>query len=1023
MTNRTGLSLVLAFLLACCTATAEETPVSYGRDIRPLLAKNCFLCHGPDADSREADLRLDVRAAAIANRDGVAAIVPGDAEKSALVERIASDDEDLRMPPADSGKQLTAAQIALLRKWIDSGAAYERHWALEPVRRPAIPTDPTAERNDYSRCAIDAFVSARLAAAGLHPAAEADRHTLVRRLYLDLLGLLPTIREADEFAADDRPDAYERLVDRLLSSPRLGERWGRHWLDQARYADSHGYTNDNERVMWPFRDWVISALNRDLPFDRFTIEQLAGDLLPNATAEQKIATGFHRNTLINTEGGTKVDQFRDEQVKDRVDTTGGVWLGLTVGCAKCHNHKYDPISQAEYYSLYAFFNSTADSNSVPPTIPAPTAQQQTRLDELDAGLAKLNAELATDDRRSNRQAAWEAELLRRRDERIAGKDTDGANANWTVLELDGKSGSGATIESLEDRSVLVGGENVAGDVYELTARSPLTTIRSVRLEVLTHDNLPHRGPGRAANGNFVLTDFWFRTGDGRDLRFAKAQADHSQPQYDITGAIDEDLESGWAINGSPEGGPNHDRTAWFVLAAPLEVEDGHALTFTVQHRAGPQPYNIGRLRLSISSQEWRDAPSDEELTRLVATPREKRPLAQQKRIDEAFLRGDTKLAPVFATIENVGKMRDGLLSQVASAMVMRELDKPRDAHVQKRGDFLQPAEKVLPDVPDALPGFEPSESIRTRLDLARSLVRVDNPLTPRVRVNRLWMHLFGKGLVETENDFGTQGSLPTHPDLLDWLAAEQIHQSWSTKRMLRLLVASATYRQRSEVRGPGTTADPQNRLLWRQNRIRVEGEIVRDLALSASGLLSDKIGGPSVFPPQPDGVYAFTQRAKNWRTSTGEDRFRRGLYTFFYRSAPYPMLTTFDAPNFNQTCTCRDRSNTPLQSLTVANDASLVELARALAVRVLAEAAADRTEAATIEQLFRVCMVRSPSTAEADFLAKFLREQRTHFDVDGDAAGKLSPGELPAGVSTAEAAAFVATARVVLNLDEFITRE
>ncbi len=1012
--------MALVFVLTACTAKADDTPLSYGRDIRPLLAENCFQCHGPDEATREADLRLDLRDAAIAERDDAAAIVPGDAEKSTLVERIASDDEYLRMPPADTGKQLSAAQIELIRKWIESGAAYERHWAFEPLRRPEF---SIVKRDRWSRSVIDSFVSARLAAAGLSPSAEADRHTLIRRLYLDLVGLLPTIEEADEFAGDQRPDAYERLVDRLLASPRFGERWGRHWLDQARYADSHGYTNDNERIMWPFRDWVIAALNRDLPFDQFTIEQLAGDLLPKATVDQKIATGFHRNTLINSEGGTKVDQFRDEQVKDRVDTTGGVWLGLTVGCAKCHTHKYDPISQTEYYRFYAFFNSTADSNSVPPTIPAPTAQQQARLDALNGRLAKLADELAADEKRSERQAAWEAELLRRRHERIAGEDAAGGNTSWTVLELDGKSGSGAEIKSLEDRSVLVGGENVAGDIYEVTAHSPLTTIRSVRLEVLTHDNLPNRGPGRAGNGNFVLTDFWFRTGDGRDLRFAKAQADHSQPQYDVAGAVDEDLETGWAINGSPEGGPNHDRTAWFVLATPLEVEDGHALTFTVQHRASPQPYNIGRLRLSISDQEWRDAPSDDELVRLVAVPREERAAAQRKRIDEAFLRSDARLSPVFSAIESVGKQRDKLTSQIASAMVLRELEKPRATHLQKRGDFLQPGKEVLPDVLDALPGFEPSESTRSRLDLARWLVRADNPLSPRVRVNRLWMQLFGKGTVETENDFGTQGSLPTHADLLDWLAAEQLHQAWSTKRMLRLLVASSTYRQRSEVRGPGKSADPQNRLLWRQNRIRVEGEIVRDLALSASGLLADKIGGPSVFPPQPSGVYAFTQRAKNWRTSTGEDRYRRGLYTFFYRSAPYPMLTTFDAPNFNQTCTRRDRSNTPLQSLTVANDASLVEMAQALAARVLAEIATESSDAEKITTMFRLCMVRPPSPGEADFLAKFLHEQRAHFDVHGDAAGKLAPGKLSAGVSSVDAAAFVATARVVLNLDEFITRE
>jgi mono/diheme cytochrome c family protein len=1026
----------IALFALSAAARADEADLSYRRDILPLLAENCFLCHGPDEASREADLRLDIRDAAVADRDGTKAIAPGDVAASVLIERITSDDEDLRMPPADTGKRLSAEQIALLRKWIEAGAAYERHWSFAPVRRPDVPAPlaepvpPHAEPMPPNvptppdrtlRSPIDAFVAARLAVAKLQPAEEADRYALVRRVYLDLLGLLPTIDETDEFVGDLRPDAYERLVDRLLANPRLGERWGRHWLDQARYADSHGYTNDNERVMWPYRDWVIAALNRDLPFDEFTVEQLAGDLLPDSTAAQKIATGFHRNTLINTEGGTKADQFRDEQVKDRVDTTGGVWLGLTVGCAKCHTHKYDPISQTEYYSFYAFFNSTADSNSVPPTIAAPTAEQQRRLDELDARMATLEGQLAADETRGERQAAWEAQLLRRREAGSAGKNAGAANGNWKVLELDGKAGSGAMIQSLEDRSVLVSGENVAGDVYELTARSPLTTIRSVRLEVITDDRLPHRGPGRAANGNFVLTDIWFRTGDGRDLRFVKATADHSQPQYDVAAAVDEDLETGWAINGSPEGGPNHNRTAWFVLATPLEVEENHALVFTVQHRGGEQAYNIGRLRLSISSEEWRDIPTDNELSRLVAMPRANRSPAQQKRVDEAFLRSDLKLAPVFAAIEGVGRERDRVHAQVASAMVLGELHKPRTTHLHKRGDFLQPGEEVRPDVPAALPSMESTKAIRTRLELARWLVRDDNPLTPRVRVNRLWMHLFGRGLVETENDFGTQGTPPTHPELLDWLAGEQVGQGWSTKRMLRLLVSSSTYRQRSEIRAEGVAADPRNLLLWRQNRVRVEGEIVRDLALSASGLLSDKIGGPSVFPPQPDGVYAFTQRAKNWRTSTGEDRFRRGMYTFFYRSAPYPMLTTFDAPNFNQTCTRRDRSNTPLQSLTVANDASLVEMAQALAARVLGESTGG--DGGRIETMFRRCMVRPPSQAEREFLTNFLRQQREHFASYRAAAAKLAAANLPDNVSAADAAAYTATARVLLNLDEFITRE
>jgi hypothetical protein len=1004
--------------LPVCGASAED--VSFRRDIRPLLAENCLECHGPDAAAREAELRLDVRDAAVAARDDAAAIVPGDADASGLIARVTSDDESLRMPPAETGKRLTPSQIEILRRWIDAGAAYERHWAFEPVRRPELPplTNSAVTSNP-----IDRFVLARLQQHGLVLAPQADRLTLMRRLYLDLLGVLPSLAEADAFTADDRPDAYERLVERVLANPRFGERWGRHWLDQARYADSHGYTNDNERVMWPYRDWVIAAINDDLPFDQFTIEQLAGDLLPDASTDQMIATGFHRNTLINTEGGTKADQFRDEQVKDRVDTTGGVWMGLTVGCAQCHDHKFDPILQQDYYQLYAFFNSTADNNSVPPTIPAPTAQQQARQQELDARSAELEAELTREPRRSTRQRDWEKRLLEGPSHQTANGQVESAGTPWTVLGIDGKSTGGATFKALDDHSLLVSGNQTAGDLYQVTARSPVDNIRSVRLEVLTHEDLPAGGPGRTANGNFVLTDFWFRTGDGRELRFSKARAEHAQPDFDVIGAIDSNIQTGWAIDEAPEGDPNHDRTAWFVLPATLVLGGDLELTFNLQHGAGQGPANIGRLRLSISDQEWVDAPAPEELRELVAIPEEKRGPAQRRRIGDAFLKDDEVLGPIVAEFESIRRQRDALQTQIASTMVMRELDEPRPTYVQRRGDFLQPGDAVQPDVPSALPALASSDTRRSRLDLARWLVRHDNPLTPRVQVNRLWMRLFGTGLVETENDFGTQGALPSHPLLLDWLAAEFVHQGWSTKHMLRLMATSATYRQQSHVSGAGPEIDPQNRLLWRQNRVRVEGEIVRDLALSAGGLLSGKIGGPSVYPPQPEGVYAFTQREKIWQTSTGDDRHRRGMYTFFYRSAPYPMLSTFDAPKFNQTCTRRDRSNTPLQSLTLANDPTLFEAAHALARRILTECDSGATSAERLRRLVRTCLVRPPSPAEASFLEEFFQQQQRHFRSHPEAGREAAPHDVPVTVSTADAAAYTAVARVVLNLDEFITRE
>jgi len=1015
--------LAAAGILASFAVVAFVRPVvagevSFNHDIRPLLAEYCFKCHGPDPDTREADLRLDLPEAATADRDGQAAIVPGKPEASLLLARVAAEDTALRMPPEETGLKLSAEQIQLLRDWIAAGAEYQPHWSLLPMQRGDLPPE---KQTGWVRNPIDRFILARLEEEGLSPSPAADRYTLVRRVYLDFLGVLPSIDEADAFVEDRRPGAYERLLDRVLASPRFGERWGRHWLDQARYADSHGYTNDNQRTMWPYRDWVIDAFNRDLPFDRFTIEQLAGDLLPDPTLAQQVATGFHRNTLINTEGGTKADQFRDEQVKDRVDTTGGVWLGLTVGCAKCHSHKFDPISQTEYYELYAFFNSTADRNSTTPVIKAPTRQQQAALEQLDAERSGLQQRLAEDPSRAARQAAWEAALIERAEAAAEKAQSPEKDSMWTVLELDAKSEQGALFAKLDDNSILVSGVNEPQEQYQVRAWSPLTKVRSVRLEALTHPDLPKGGPGRAGNGNFVLSETWFRTGDGRELRFSKAFADHSQKDFDVAGAIDGKDNTGWAINGAPEGGANHNRTAWFVLPKPLEIEQGHALTFTLQFNNGQSAYNLGRLRLSICSEEYVDTPSETLLAKIARIEPDQRSEAQQKRLAEAFLRSDPKCSAVFARLETLTKEREKLLAAVPTTMVMQELDKPRQTTMQVRGDFLRPGEEVTCDVPAVLPAMEATGQPRTRMELARWLVRDDHPLTARVRINRIWMRLFGRGMVETENDFGTQGTLPTHPELLDWLALEFPRRDWSTKQMLRLIADSATYRQSSAFRSELDRVDPRNQLLGRQSRVRVEAEIVRDIGLTAAGLLSTKIGGPSVYPPQPEGVYAFTQRKKKWRVSSGEDRYRRGMYTFFYRSAPYPMLTTFDAPKFNQTCTRRPRSNTPLQSLTVANSDAMFEMTQALAHRVLRRVVGDDRQ--RLETMFRICFTRSPQAAEAAALLAYFAGQRSHFAEQPKDARAVAGGDLPKSIAAEDAAAWVATARVLINLDEFITRE
>ncbi|MEQ9409558.1 MAG: PSD1 and planctomycete cytochrome C domain-containing protein [Fuerstiella sp.] len=975
--------------------------VDFNRDIRPILSNHCFQCHGPDDDARQAELRLDLRESATDSDNGQAAIIPGDPTNSQLIERIASADPDIIMPPPEFGKPISPKQRDLLTEWISSGANYAKHWSFEPIRRP---TPPELPGNDRVRNDIDRFIIDRLARQNISPSPAAERHTLIRRVYLDLLGLPPSPDEVHRFISDSDDAAYEHLLDRVLSSPHFGERWGRHWLDQARYADSHGYTNDNERSIWPYRDWVIDAFNRDLPFDQFTIEQLAGDLLENPTLPQKVATGFHRNTLINTEGGTKADQFRDEQVKDRVDTTGLVWMGLTVGCAKCHTHKFDPITQHEYYQLYAFFNSTADNNSETPRVQVPTPEQVQTIAELKTRQAELQQQMNDDTDRATRQQAWEQQILTQAAQSAA--ERDDPDTGWTVLPLSGLSVEGSELTALDDHSLLVSGSVAEADEYHATGLSPLTSIRSVRLEVLTHESLPKNGPGRAGNGNFVLSEFWFRTGDGRELRFSTAGAEHSQPNYDVAKAIDGKGDTGWAINGAPEGSLNRNRTAWFVLPEPLQVEVDHALTFKLQFNQ--KNYGIGRFRLSVSEKPWQDNPDVTALATLIRLPEQDRSKEQKQKLEAAFLKQDPTLGPLQASLAELSKQLDDVQRAIPTTMVLQELPKPRDTHLQIRGEFLRISDPVQPNVPAVLPALPPSAGDHgTRLEFAEWLMQPEHPLTSRVRVNRIWMRLFGRGLVETENDFGIQGTLPTHPELLDWLADEFRQQGWSTKKLIKLILMSATYRQSSAARPDLATIDPQNLLLARQNRIRVEAEIVRDLALSVSGMLSPEIGGPSVYPPQEEGVYAFTQRAKNWKTSSGQDRYRRGMYTYFYRSAPYPMLETFDVPKFNATCTRRDRSNTPLQSLTIANSEAMVELAEHFGRRIVREIpAGDGSTSADAERLdfaFRTCFARSPKPEEATVVNEYLQRSRARFND--------------------EQKSWTAVARLLMNLDEFINRE
>lgn len=1010
------LRAIFIFLLASGSCWAQA-PVDFNRDIRPILADNCYFCHGPDEEERKAELRLDSFESA--TQDNV--IVPGKPEESELIFRVdlPADDEDL-MPPEKSNKPpLTTAQVDLLKRWIAEGAEYQSHWAFDPIVSP----EPPKVEGDWAKNPIDQFIQARLATENIEPSPEADPHTLIKRFYLDLIGLLPEPKAVAEFVGayeKDQDAAVRDLARQLLANPHHGERWGRHWLDQARYADSNGYTIDGDRIMWPYRDWVIEAINRDLPFDRFTIEQLAGDLLPEPTKAQLVATGFHRNTLINQEGGTDNEQFRNEEVVDRVNTTGAVWMGLTVGCAQCHTHKFDPITQKEYFELFAFFNHGTDVNTTGQTVEVSegelfagqiTPELTKKLEDAKAKLAALEKSKA------ERQEVWVQQLL--------ADNASDTRAAWTaVTPAKFEAEGGAPLELLDDQSILAGA-GAAKEVYVIELPPSDKPIAAVRLRVLTHESLPKNGPGRAGNGNFVISNVDFSQG-GAGIGVEHTQADHSQPDYPVANTTDGNPRSGWAINvgrgSAPGARMNADHEAHFIFGTPIPANSG-PVEITIRHGVNDN-YNVGRFAFDISPTPP-PAVRDEKLLEAAGTEPDKRTDEQKKLLAAKFDAADAEKQAARGSIDAV--KREMGFGQTVKAMVMKDLDKPRETHIHIRGDFLRKDEetgKLLPGTPAILPPLGSDAEMPTRLDLANWLVRPDHPLTARVTVNRVWMRYFGQGLVETENDYGIQGSLPSHPELLDWLSRWFVDEAgWSMKKLHELIVTSATYRQSSHFRPELEEIDARNLLLARQNRIRVDAEVVRDVGLSASGLLEPKIGGPSVRPPQPEGVYAFTQNNKNWRADDGPNRYRRGLYIRFYRSAPYPMLQTFDTPDMQTVCTARVRSNTPLQSLTMANSEAMFEMAQGMATRLLKEVAGEDSLAKRerAKLAFLLCYGRAAAEAEIESVIAYQEKQAEQFGADPEAAKAVAPAEFAS--APVEPASWTAVARALMNTDEFITRE
>lgn len=1203
-------SLTLAVIVLCVfvgkTNAADDhapgtsQPVDFVRDIQPIFAKSCYRCHGPKG--QKGGLRLHVKSAAFDGGDNGVVIEPGKGAESRLVQYVAGLDEDHMMPPEGAGSPLSEEQVERLSKWIDQGATWptdpsgtdavlSTHWSFQP---PTATAPPEVKDQDWVQNPIDRYILARLESEGMHPSVEADRATLIRRVSLDLIGLPPSPAEVSTFVNDRRVDAYDRLVDRLLASPHYGERWGRRWLDRARYADTNGYEKDRERPIWPYRDWVIKALNADMPFDQFTVEQLAGDMLPGATPSQRIATGFHRNTMTNEEGGIDVEEFRFASIVDRVMTTGTVWLGLTIQCAQCHTHKYDPITQREYYQFFAFLN-----NADEPEYEIPSGENDRRrrdienkISQLEAGLedqfplpgdalewrpliateAKstagvvltpgadgsllANGEVPATDRYTvtfnvdgdpitslrlqaltdpslpggpgrtrhgnfvisgikgairakavaskevpvefsvatadftqngfdvsglfddDKRTGWAVDDLsgdlnknrtldltlrepidvsstaqltltieqefggghdlgkfrilagstkgvpssdgQRRGEHLAAKlaawEAGFRAVNWEIVApSEVVSHKHATMIVQPDGSVLATGDKPNNDVYDVDLPIPPgPPITALRLEVLPDPSLPDGGPGRAplfSVGDFILTEV--SLSDGKTpIALRNASQDYSEPERPASLAIDGVPDTGWTV----KGGVGRPHAAVFELQTPVNP-DRMALTLT---QFGIHQMTIGRFRVSVtrSSTPVKASGLPAEIESILTIPTAERTANQTAELKHYYLSVAPELAGPNAAI---AALRRTLPRDTTTLVMVERPEKyQRATYIHKRGEFLRPTVPVSPKVPAFLPPL-PKNATHDRLSMARWLVDGENPLVGRVVMNSTWHAFFGRGLVSTVDDFGTRGELPTHPELLDWLAIEFPRRGWSQKAMHRLIVTSATYRQSSVESDDRRTKDPLNLLLGRGARFRVEAEVVRDIALKASGLLCTTLGGPSVFPPQPDGVSSLSYGQTAWVPSVGLDRYRRGLYTYQKRTSPFAAFITFDGPTSETACVRRERSNTPLQALTLLNDAMYIEASRALALSILEEG--ERSAGDRLRDAFERLLSRPPTQSEADAVAHFHDEKLAEFQT-----GKLDPAKIagpvvPEGIDRADLAAWTVVARALLNLDETITRE
>ena len=1161
-----------------CPAAETSSGIDFNKEIRPILSENCFSCHGPDKNKRKAGLRLDKKEDATAKLEsGDAAIVPGDPAKSKMLALLTTANEDDRMPPAKKAKRLEPAQIELLTRWIKEGAPWKGHWAYIPPVRPAL---PEVQNKNWPRNEIDYFILARLEKEGLQPAPEAGKCALARRLSLDLTGLPPTVGEVDALLADNSPGAYENLVDRLLESPHYGERMAQNWLDLARYADSDGYHADAPRSMWQYRDWVINAFNSNMPFDQFTIEQLAGDLLPNPTLAQRVATAFNRNGMSSTEGGADPDEYMAKYVTDRVNTTSTVWLGSTLACAECHDHKYDPFTQKEYYQLFDFFNRIPekglDSDPAPPFAKVPSAEQQAELTQFAAQIKSLETQRQTalarpDEKLDRGQKEWEE-----RQRQIAGGD-------WKVLEPTGlKSSGGASFTLREDKSVLLGGTNADTDTLEFAVQADAAEVTGFKLETLPDDSLPLKGSGRAENGRFILTGAEIQAeslaadasaaeapvlGDWRalgpfkaanvneafDKAFIAEMAVDLKKTYDdgklkwvekpewkdgviqaLTGdnsatyiyrtitvktprllKISLGSDDGLAVwhNGKRRLARNISRGAapdQEILYLPLEKGENTFLmkvvngagAYAFYFKADPEPVKQYPVTLAsaLADSEEKDFPASAVLDDKPATGWS--PGAGDKKHQAIFLPTQTvafpggtrlkvrlkfeaaakqqvagrfrfsvssgKKLPNFAPLPSAAQSaffadaasltagqkqmlaeyyrekyspevqdlvkklatarqsEKDLQARIPTIRVMEEMAQPRATQVLVRGDYRNRGDRVYADVPKALPPL-PAGSVTNRLALAKWLVDPKHPLVSRVVVNRYWQLYFGTGIVKTGNEFGSQGELPSHPELLDWLATEFIASGWNIKAMQKKIVMSATYRQSSKGSEKATAQDPGNRLLARGPRFRLPAEVIRDSALAYSGLLdrNRKPGGPSVRPYQPEGLWEEMMFGGNkYEVGKGDELYRRSIYTLWKRTVPYPTFKTFDAPDRAICTEQRGMTCTPLQAFVTLNEKTFVEAARVFAQRVLAEGGRDTQE--RLDFAFKTVLARTPDARERALITKIYDDMLDTYSHDLKSALELiSVGESkrPAGVNEMQLVAWTTVANLLFNLDETISKE